>query len=73
MNGSTSTLHDATRFDARIDCSSILVYVARQVLVSDQSDCMIITCESHMRMSIGKDNRQRMEAIGVANAQHAEL
>ena len=73
MNGSTCTLCGATRCDTRIDLSSILVYVARhQVLVTDQSDCMIIACESHVRMGKGEDNRHWAEAIGIANAQNAE-
>ena len=46
MNGSTHTLRDAMRFDVRIDLGSILVYDAHQGLTSDQSECMIIACES---------------------------
>ena len=60
-------------FDARTDLGSIVAYDARQGLVSDQSYSVIITCESHMRMSVGKDNRQRVGAIGIANAWHTEL
>ena len=54
VNGSTCTLREATRFDARMDCGSILAYVTCQMLV-------------------GEDNRQWVETIGVANAQHVEL
>ena len=61
------------RFDARLDLGSILAYVMCQVLVLNQSYCMIIACESHVRMGKGEDSRQWVEAIRVANAQHAEL
>ena len=73
MNWSTRALHDTPHFEARIDRSSILAYVVHQVLVSDQSDCMIITCESHMRMGVGESDRQWVEAIGVANVRRTEL
>ena len=62
-----------TRRNARIDLGSILAYVHVEVLASDQSYCMIITCESHMRNGVSEDKRQWVEAIGVANARHAEL
>ena len=62
-----------TQRDVRIDLNSILAYVVHQVLTSDQSYCMIIACESHMRMGKGEDSRQWAEAIGIANAQNAEL
>ena len=67
------TLHDTTHFDMRIDCSSTLAYVACQVLTLDQPDCMIIMRESHMSMCNDEDNRQWVEAIGVANAWHTDL
>ena len=65
MNRSTRTLHDTTRFDAKMDLVSILAYVIRQALASDQSGCMIV--------GVDEDNRQWAGAIGIANARHAEL
>ena len=61
------------RRDTKIDLDSILVYVRVEMLVSNQSYCMIITCESHARNGVSEDKRQWVEAIGVANARHAEL
>ena len=67
------TLRDTTCFDTRIDLDSILVYVVRQVLALAQSDCMIITSESHLRMGVDEENRRWVEAIGIGNTQNAEL
>ena len=57
----------------RIDLNSILAYVAHQVFASDQSYCMIVVCESHVWMGEGEDNRQWVEAIGVANTRNTKL
>ena len=51
-----------------IDLNSVLAYVVCQVLTSNQSHCMIIACESQMRIGLGEDNWHWAEAIGVANA-----
>ena len=66
-------LRDATGRDARIDLGFTLGYMRVEVLASDQSYCMIITCESHMRNGVGENKRQWVEAVGMANAWHAEL
>ena len=68
VNGLTCMLCDAMCFDMRIDPGSIVVYVMREVLMSDQSYCITVACESHVRISVGEDSRQWVEAIGVSNA-----
>ena len=64
---------DSMCFDARIDLGSILTYIMCEVLVSNQSYCIIIICESDVRISVGKDSTLWAEAISVASTERAEL
>ena len=68
VNWSTFTLRDTMCFDTRIDLGSILAYGSCQRLMLNQSDCMIIGCESHMRMGEGGNWHCKRSARWIANS-----